>query len=82
MAVTTAIQCQDVARPRGFERTVMLIGMAMTSWASERADSKEMRRRRSPLSNLSDAERADLYREATALRDAAYAERARWHAIG
>lgn len=88
MAVMTAIQCPDVAsgahqeRIDGLERAVMLIGTAMTNWARERAEAKAMSRRRSALSNLSDAERADLYREATALRDAAYAERARWHAIG
>ena len=82
---TSAIQCPDVTREaqlRGVERAVMLLGLAMTRWARERADAKAMSRRRSPLANLSDAERADLYREATALRDAAYAERARYHAIG
>ena len=82
---TTAIQCPDVTRetrPRGVERAVMLLGLAMTRWATERADTKAMSRHRSPLANLSDWERADLYREATALREAAYAERARYHAIG
>ena len=82
---TSAITCPDVrqrVRPHGFERAVMLLGLAMTHWARERADGKAMRARRAPLANLSDAERADLYRESTALRDAVYAQRTQWHAIG
>lgn len=79
---TTAIQCPVSARPTGFDRAVMVLGNAMTDWAQHHADAKAMRRRRGSLAYLSDAERADLYREATALREAAYAGRVQWHAIG
>ncbi len=88
MAVSTAIPCPLAtstarrARPEGLERAVMLVGVAMTRWARERADVRAMKRRRSPLTGLSDSERAELYREASALREGMYADRARWHVIG
>lgn len=94
MTVSTAIPCPvgamtaRRARPEGLDRAVMLAGLAITKWARQRADAKALRPRRSALfrlndlSGLNDSERAELYREATAIREAANAERARWHAIG
>lgn len=83
---TSAISCPEMthrARPQGLERAVLLLGLAMTKWAREHADGRAMRAaRRAPLAGLSDAERADLYRESTALREAALVQRVQWHAIG
>jgi hypothetical protein len=60
----------------------MQVGMALESWAQGRADQKAMARTRSPLAGLSDHEQAKLFREATLLREQAYADRARWHVTG
>ena len=85
MTATTAISCPTTtqrARPRGFERAVMLVGLALTRWGRERAESKLARQARHPLASLSDGERAAVYRESSELRDAAYAQRAQWHLLG
>jgi hypothetical protein len=60
----------------------MLLGITLTEWAHGRADRRAMTRQRSPLAGLSDHEQAQLYREATALRDQAYSDRSRYHVIG
>ncbi|MHA6694435.1 hypothetical protein [Homoserinimonas sp. A520] len=84
----TTLACPDSraatrrARPEGLHRLVLVIGMALASWARNRADQKAIARTRHPLSALSDSERAELYREASRLRDQAYASRANWHVIG
>lgn len=84
----TTIPCPDSraatrrARPEGVHRLVMIFGMALAGWARNRADQKAMARTRHPLSALSDNERAELYTEASRLRDQAYASRANWHVIG
>jgi hypothetical protein len=88
MSSTTAIPCpatQDRVNesgPQGIDRLVMLTGVTMTNWAQRRADRKAMARSSTPLAGLSDHERVQLYREATALRDGAYAELSRYHVIG
>jgi hypothetical protein len=88
MSSTTAIPCREtqdlahVSSPQGVNRLVMLVGITMTDWAQRRADRRAMARRSTPLALLSDHERVQLYREATALRDEAYSARARYHVIG
>jgi len=61
---------------------VLIFGMALAGWAQERADRKALARTRHPLSALSDHERVTLYREATELRESAYASRSSWHVTG
>lgn len=83
----TTMPCPDSqvvrrARPQGVHRLVLIFGMALTSWARNRADEKAMARTRHPLSALSDHERVQLYREATELREHAYASRSSWHVTG
>ncbi|MEX1078794.1 MAG: hypothetical protein WED09_06770 [Homoserinimonas sp.] len=84
----TTIPCPDSqaaarrARPEGVHRLVMILGVTLANWARNRADQKAMVRTRHPLSALSDHERVELYREATRLRDQAYAGRGNWHVIG
>lgn len=70
------------ARPQGVHRLVMIFGMALTAWAQGRADQKAMARTRHPLSALNDHERAELYRQASELREQNYASRSRWHVTG
>ena len=70
------------SRLQGVDRLVMLAGTTMASWAQEHADRKAMARQSTPLGGLSDHERAQLYREATALRDKAYSARSLYHVIG
>jgi hypothetical protein len=70
------------ARPEGVHRLAMILGLAMASWARNRADQKAMARSRHPLAALSDQERVELYREATQLREHAYANRSGWHVVG
>jgi hypothetical protein len=83
----TTIPCPDQrrathrARPEGVYRLVLVVGMALSSWARSRADHKAMTRKPTPLAELSDHERMQLYREATELRDGAYASRALYHVI-
>ncbi|HEU4808571.1 MAG TPA: hypothetical protein VFT01_09935 [Homoserinimonas sp.] len=84
----TTIPCPDSraaarrARPEGVHRLVLVFGISLANWARNRADQKALARTRHPLSALSDSERVELYREASQLRDQAYAGRANWHVIG
>lgn len=85
MTVTMTATCPESrrsAQPQGLDRLVMVVGLALESWAQSHADQKAMVRARSPLSALSDHEQVSLYREATQLREQAYADRARWHVTG
>jgi hypothetical protein len=86
----TCPESRRSAQPQGLDRLVMVVGLALESWALSHADrkalghadQKAMVRTRSPLSALSDYEQVSLYREATQLREQAYADRARWHVTG
>jgi len=85
MSATVTGTCPESRRsvqPQGLDRLVMVLGLALESWAQAHADRKAMARGRSPLAGLSDHERTMLYREATQLREQAIADRGRWHVIG
>jgi hypothetical protein len=78
----TCPESRRSVQPQGLERQVMILGLALESWAQHRADQKALARTRSPLSGLSRHEQQLLFREATLLREQAIADRGRWHVIG